>query len=115
MLHRRSSEEKNSKNINRGKVVRRLAVTVAPLAKFIDRVCPEGTVNAEMTTEEQEATPDAEDTELTVQVARFAVSAPEGIPKARWTIIKEISAVVNASIAGEQPNNDGQITRDGKE
>ena len=40
---------------------------------------PEGTVKASITTEVQDERLDADETLLTVQVARFAISVPEGL------------------------------------
>jgi hypothetical protein len=60
-------------------------------------------VKDEMTTLEQDERLDAEETELTVQVARFAVSVPEGIAKPTWASRAAAKTVLTEII----------VTRDG--
>jgi hypothetical protein len=73
-----------------------ITVTVAPLANFMSSVEPEGTVNALMTTLEQDERLDAEDTELTVQVARLAISVGDPTGLARTTRAKRAAARTEA-------------------
>lgn len=65
------------------------------------KVWPDGTVKDEMTTLEQDERPDADDTELTVQVARLAVSVPEGIAEARRARAAARMMVFGAIMASE--------------
>jgi phage tail tape-measure protein len=61
---------------------------VAPLAKLRLSVEPDGTVNELMTTLEHEERLDAEETELTVQVERLAISVgvPMGLASAKRAV-----------------------------
>ena len=74
-------------------------VTVAPFAAEMVSVLPDGTLNAVMTTLEQDPRLDADATLLTVHVARFAISVPDGdgaatAKEASATRTKEVNAPV---------------------
>ena len=74
-------------------------VTVAPFAAEMVSVLPDGTLNASITTLEQDPRLDADETLLTVHVARFAISVPEGegaaaAKEASAARTKEVSARV---------------------